>query len=158
MTAESERLQGQLKALADDCEEQARMMPTGSEARAHLYRLASEARIHARDHLLGAEGLRLALDHCAATARFFAFSYGAPSLETEQLGSVSHGFEKRHPPADALNPRQLAEVLPIGERGARKAIERGYRLGRSGFYRVGKRWLATPDALSGVLRQARPMA
>lgn len=164
-------IQTRLRQLADDCEERARRAHTG-EARSLYHRAASDARRATRDRCLGDDGRRAALIAAAAQADWAGWYEGESFLDPQNSDFVSAMLDNPSTmpakpldirdlptdnlsvlPPDALNARQLADRLGMGERTARRAIERHWRKGWPGFYRDGRRWYAEPDAFDRAQRR-----
>ncbi|MEZ5688742.1 MAG: hypothetical protein R3E21_08185 [Caenibius sp.] len=153
-------LRERLRQLADDCQERARLA-NDADARSQYHCVAKDARLFARMPHMGEEGLKRALVSVGASMAVAAWLDGdtLPDAHTSPLESIRplNGHrpppapqttlsESPAPPADALNARQLASLLSMPERSARRAIERGVRKGLPGFYRDGRRWYARRDA------------
>lgn len=133
-----------LRRLADDCEERARLVDSG-EARSLYHLAAREARRASERRHLGERELCGYLAAMTAQAQLARW-YGGEADEYEAWA---------RPVERLLNPRQLADVFGMTDRGARKAIERGVRRGLEGFRRDGKRWLAEREAFAQLIINQR---
>lgn len=126
------------------------------EARSLYHRAAADARLAMRDHCLDEAGMRAALLAVKAGAHWAGWYEGETTEDAEISGAVRELLDRpdesphKTPsflaspsdklsvlPPDAMNARQLARLFGLTDRGARKAIVRGFDRGLPGFYRHG---------------------
>lgn len=145
MTAD---LRKSLQRLADDCDERARP-PCEAFAMSLYWRAAQEARRYAADRYAGEDRLRIALSALEAQ-RTVAGWYDAPEAGFESLPPSAPATApiERPDPSELLDAAQLAEIHGMTARGARKAIVNAFDRRQPGFYRMGRRWLAEPEAFA----------
>lgn len=144
-----------LRRLADDMEEMGRRSRKG-EAKAIYFRAADDARSAIRARHVDVHGLLLVLAACNAQANLAAWLDGGDAIapigapvESVEAKSGSAGCNRPAAPivpVEALNARQIADRLGIGERRARRIIERCVKRGLPGFYRDGCHWFAEVSA------------
>lgn len=145
----------QLRSHADDMEERARKSGN-TKARALYWRAADDARSALRTPHIDEHGLRCVLAATIAQAGWAAWCEGiystgpldSPVESVETKFSVVESNSPLAPivPVEALNARQIADRLGIGERRARRIIERCVKRGLPGFYRDGCHWFAEVSA------------
>jgi hypothetical protein len=145
-------LQKRARELADDCEERARRSMVNGEARALYHLVAREARRLSVAPHLGEGDCREALAALTALARVARWYDGEGFADPLPAYQPAPALPLPEPPrpiaGELLNAAQLAAMFGMGERGARKAIERGYSRGLAGFHRHGALWFAEREAFA----------
>lgn len=139
----------QLRSLANDCEERARL--TGNQEAERIYRtIARLARSAVLDPSLTSNERRARLNELRKGLEFAHWLDGEEPSERPSLPSMPR-LEAQPIAGELLKVSQLSARFGISERGARAAIERNYGK-RTGFHRIGGLWFAEPDAFARVIR------
>lgn len=144
-----------LRGLADDSDKRA--SESDSVEAIRLYRLAALDARHAAVALhMGERMRREALARCEALATA-ARSYDGESIAQEQPACSPPApiIAMPKPSGPLLNARQLAAMFGVGEKRARRAIERCYRRGLPGFHRDGALWFAEHEAFARMAGSVR---
>ena len=134
----------QLRSLANDCEERARL--TSNQEAERIYRtIARLARATALAPDLASDERRACLVELRKGLEFARWLVGEKSAER----LPKHETQPTHSVApDALNARQLAELFGLNERTVRNQIDYGNRCGWPGHFRVGCHLYALPSAIA----------
>lgn len=139
----------QLRSLANDCEERARL--TENQEAERTYRtIARRARSTVLDPYLASDERRACLVELRKGLEFARWLDGKEPAERPSLPPMP-SLEAQPIAGELLKVSQLSARFGISERGARAAIERNYGR-RAGFHRIGGLWFAEPDAFARVIR------
>lgn len=149
MTHATSELRKRLERLANDCEERARRMPVGSDARAAYFEIGKKARAERRLPVSDPQRLKSALLAYAHQLSHQALIDGDLPIDLAILTLPSAV------PEEALPTMQLAKLFGISDRWAREAIRIAFNSGSAGFYRLGARWYALPEAFSEFTKATR---
>lgn len=145
----SEQAPVQLRWLANDCEERARL--TGNQEAERIYRtIARLSRLTALAPDLASDERHACLVELRKGLEFARWLDGEEPAERPSLPSMPR-LEAQTIAGELLKVSQLSARFGISERGARAAIERNYGK-RTGFHRIGGLWFAEPDAFARVIR------